>query len=54
MAKMRKGYHQKVEKILPALQHKYCSIGRIRAEIKRHLQKELKEIDKLTLLTLRP
>ncbi|MDW7985795.1 MAG: N-6 DNA methylase [Nitrososphaerota archaeon] len=39
--------HEKVAKILPALTSKYKSIGKIRAEIKKHLSNELQEIDQL-------
>jgi len=48
LAQIGKECHQKVQKILPALTAKYRSIGKIRSEIKRHLAKELQEIDQLT------
>ena len=48
LAQIGKECHQKVQKILPALIAKYRSIGKIRSEIKRHLAKELQEIDQLT------
>ena len=48
LAQIGKECHQKVQKILPALTAKYRSIGKIRSEIRRHLAKELQEIDQLT------
>ncbi|MCS7133090.1 MAG: hypothetical protein NZ918_05185, partial [Aigarchaeota archaeon] len=48
LSQLGKECHEKVAKILPALTSKYRSVGRIRAEIKKYLEKELREIDRLT------
>ena len=48
LAQISKECHEKVRKILPALTEKYKSIGKIRSEIKKHLEKELKTIDEIT------
>lgn len=48
LSQLGKECHEKVAKILPALTGKYKSVGRIRAEIKKYLEKELREIDRLT------
>ena len=47
LAQISKECHEKVQQILPALTSKYKSIGKIRSEIKKHLRKELREIDEL-------
>ena len=47
LAQIGKECHQKVQKILPALTVKYRSIGKIRSEVRKHLERELEEIDEL-------